>query len=135
MVSRRTAIPWRNGRGRRWSFLSILGIFVLGGCDAPSYALLTGSGFTDTWAQMHPGDPGPTCCQASDLLNTVSTLDQRLDFVFWHEGLSLWRGGFDNVRVEIVGEAQADRTASGLWPSDHAGVVATLTVAPRAAGP
>ncbi len=100
-----------------------------------SYGLLTGSGFTDTWAQAHPGDPGPTCCQAADLMNSVSTLDQRLDFVFWHQGSSLWRGGFDNVGVEIVGDAPAGRTASGLWPSDHAGVVATLSVAPLATGP
>jgi len=28
--------------------------------------------------------------------------------------------------VEVVGDEQADRTASGLWPSDHASVVATF---------
>ena len=30
--------------------------------------------------------------------------------------------------VDVVGEEPADRTASGLWPSDHAGVIATLTL-------
>lgn len=28
--------------------------------------------------------------------------------------------------VEVVGDEQADRTASGLWPSDHASVAATF---------
>jgi hypothetical protein len=31
--------------------------------------------------------------------------------------------------VKVVGAADADRTQSGLWPSDHAGVVATFTFA------
>jgi hypothetical protein len=26
----------------------------------------------------------------------------------------------------VIGEEDADRTPSGFWPSDHAGVVATL---------
>jgi endonuclease/exonuclease/phosphatase family metal-dependent hydrolase len=61
----------------------------------------------------------PTCCQAADLLNPVSILDSRVDFV-------LFRGAFLVRSADIVGENPADRTPSGLWPSDHAGVVATL---------
>ena len=86
-----------------------------------SYGLLTSSGFHDAWVARHPTDSGPTCCQASDLLNATSTLDQRVDIVFW-------RGPFSVSRADVVGVAQTDRTTSGLWPSDHAGVVATLTV-------
>jgi hypothetical protein len=40
--------------------------------------------------------------------------------------LILFRGAIDVDDVELVGDKQADRTPSGLWPSDHAGVVATL---------
>lgn len=87
-----------------------------------SYGLLTAAGFTDAWAQRFRTDSGFTCCQASDLLNATSTLDQRVDFVFW-------RGPVVSVsRVDVIGDGQADRTTTGLWPSDHAGVVATLTV-------
>jgi endonuclease/exonuclease/phosphatase family metal-dependent hydrolase len=87
-----------------------------------SYGLLTSAGFHDAWLARHPTDSGPTCCQASDLLNATSTLDQRVDFVFW-------RGPVVSVsRVDVIGDGQADRTTTGLWPSDHAGVVATLTV-------
>jgi hypothetical protein len=28
--------------------------------------------------------------------------------------------------ADVVGDELGDRTPSGLWPSDHAGVVATL---------
>ncbi len=99
-----------------------------------SYGLLTAAGFVDAWAQKQPRDPGLTCCQAADLRNAQSTLDQRLDIVFWRDGFSARTGRIvGGVHVDIVGETPADRTASGLWPSDHAGVAATLTVLPDAA--
>ncbi len=99
-----------------------------------SYGLLTAAGFIDAWAQKHPGDPGLTCCQAPDLLNAQSTFDQRLDIVFWRDRLSAATGRIvGGVHVDVVGDAPADRTASGLWPSDHAGVAATLTAPPAVA--
>jgi hypothetical protein len=50
-----------------------------------------------------------------------STLTKRIELV-------LTKGGFNPVAVDVVGEESADRPASGLWPSDHAGVVATLQI-------
>ena len=58
---------------------------------------------------------------------------QRVDFIFTR-----------NIRAEghaislvlgrdVVGDDLSDRTSSGLWPSDHGGVVASFLVAP--AGP
>ncbi len=89
------------------------------GSYTPTYGLLTAAGLVDTWSAAHPGDPGPTCCQAADLLNPTSTLSYRIDIVFT-------RGGFEVLDSEIVGEELDDRTPAGLWPSDHAGVVSTL---------
>jgi hypothetical protein len=40
--------------------------------------------------------------------------------------LILYRGGFSVRDIKLVGEKPSDRTPSGLWPSDHAGVVASL---------
>ncbi|MGW7403249.1 endonuclease/exonuclease/phosphatase family protein [Streptomyces sp. NPDC054833] len=87
----------------------------------PTYQFLIGSGFTDAWRAAHPGDPGFTCCQAPDLRNPVSALSLRIDLV-------LFRGDFEVRNIHLVGNEQSDRTPSGLWPSDHAGVVATLRV-------
>jgi endonuclease/exonuclease/phosphatase family metal-dependent hydrolase len=61
----------------------------------------------------------PTCCQANDLLNPISTLNSRIDFV-------LFRGALKALDADIVGNNPSDRTPSGLWPSDHAGVVSKL---------
>jgi hypothetical protein len=41
------------------------------------------------------------------------------------------KGGFETVRADVVGEEAADRTAGGLWPSDHAGLVTTLRLTDR----
>jgi endonuclease/exonuclease/phosphatase family metal-dependent hydrolase len=64
---------------------------------------------------------GPTCCQAPDLLNSASALDVRTDHV-------LLRGTLSPVSAERVGHRQSDRTPGGLWPSDHAGVLAKITL-------
>ena len=45
--------------------------------------------------------------------------------------LILFRGPFKVDDVDVVGEDPDDRTESGLWPSDHAGVVATLELRPH----
>jgi endonuclease/exonuclease/phosphatase family metal-dependent hydrolase len=106
----------------------------------PIYQLLIGAGLTDAWKLLHPDQPGFTCCQAPDLLNKRSNLDlppcppgstapppgstattcpHRIDLILFR-GLA----GVDNMKV--FGDRPPDRTPSGLWPSDHAGIVATL---------
>jgi len=60
-----------------------------------------------------------TCCQDNNLQNPVSVLNRRIDFV-------LFRGDFTVLETVVVGDDPADRTPSGLWPSDHAGVVSRL---------
>ena len=78
-------------------------------------SLFFAGGFADGW----PGADGLTCCHAVDLHNPNPTLTKRIDLV-------LTRGALETVSAEVLGDAAADRTPSGLWPSDHAGVVATL---------
>jgi len=85
----------------------------------PSYVIyqtLTNAGLTDAW---NPRRPGPTCCQDPSLLNARSKLDHRIDLI-------LLRGAFAVENINLIGNKPSDRTPSGLWPSDHAGVVATL---------
>lgn len=84
-----------------------------------TYGAIIDSGFSDAWSVRHPSDPGFTCCQAINLLNPTSTLTERVDLV-------LTRGPFRVGKASLVGEDASDRLPSGLWPSDHAGVVVTL---------
>jgi endonuclease/exonuclease/phosphatase family metal-dependent hydrolase len=84
----------------------------------PTYGTIADAGYTDAWSTLHPGEPGFTCCHATSLMNPTPTLDERIDIVFAR--------GLEPLTAEIVGEEPTDRTASGLWPSDHAGVVASF---------
>jgi hypothetical protein len=87
--------------------------------DTAAYANAIAAGFTDTWKATRRGDPGFTCCEQGDLLNLAPTLDQRLDFV-------LARGSVTPLVDVLVGNTLLERLLFGRWPSDHAGVVATL---------
>jgi hypothetical protein len=84
-----------------------------------TYQLLINSGLVDAWLQKRPTDPGFTCCQDQTLLNPVSELNQRIDLV-------LLRGNIAVRDIRLIGNLPTDRTPSGLWPADHAGIVATL---------
>ena len=84
-----------------------------------TYESIIASGYSDTWKVRHPSDSGFTCCQATNLLNPSSTLTERVDLV-------MTRGPFHVGKASLVGDEASDRLPSGLWPSDHAGVVVTL---------
>lgn len=76
------------------------------------------AGFKDVWNEVGEG-PGFTAEQNPDLLNAVSLLFQRIDYI-------LFKNGWEPIEAKLVGESQKDRTKTGLWPSDHAGVSASL---------
>jgi endonuclease/exonuclease/phosphatase family metal-dependent hydrolase len=90
-------------------------------CDA--LPILLHAGLADAWAQAMPGLPANTAGQTDDLNNVPSRLDHQVDYV-----LDSKAGGVDPVPLTgvVVGGAQADRTPSGLWPSDHAGMAISL---------
>lgn len=67
-------------------------------------------------------ESGNTCCQDDDILNEVSDLTVRIDQIFVRN-MDL----FLPVLSFTVGDKPSDRLPSGLWPSDHAGVVAQFT--------
>jgi hypothetical protein len=94
-----------------------------------TYRNLIGAGFADAWSVTHPGEPGYTWGHAENLLNTKVNLTQRLDLVLFRDG-NIADGlpnGLCASDADVVGDELTDRIRpSGLWPSDHAGVVATL---------
>lgn len=99
---------------------------TLRGDLADAYGIFLGAGFVDAWVEAMGDDPGFTAGQRADLLNFPSELDHTVDYIMHN------RDG--NLRAkkgsgEILGEEDQDRTDSGLWPSDHAGVSVTLRIA------
>jgi endonuclease/exonuclease/phosphatase family metal-dependent hydrolase len=85
-----------------------------------TYESLIAAGFSDAWSETNP-DPGYTW--GFDPLDDPSaTLTERFDVV-------LYRDVFSASSARLVGDQTSDMTASGLWPSDHAGVVAILNPA------
>jgi endonuclease/exonuclease/phosphatase family metal-dependent hydrolase len=83
-----------------------------------TYRTIIGGNFKDAWNVAHGAMTSLTCCEDENLQNAFSKLSVRYDFVFVR-GLSV-------LDAKVVGDKSADKTPSGLWPSDHAGVIATL---------
>ena len=73
---------------------------------------------------------GFTFGHVSDLKNEKPNFSQRIDYVFVKSDAELQYGeGF------VLGDEVRDKTSSGLWPSDHGGVVTKIIfpVAPKLA--
>lgn len=100
----------------------LLGDFNTAAPDGTAYQMLLSAGYVDVW-QMETGVTGNTCCQAAGLGNVESGLSYRIDQVFVrnYELAGL-------VTTHTVGDETADLLPSGIWPSDHAGVVAHLPI-------
>lgn len=82
------------------------------GADAGGYNAVIGAGFGDTFRRV------ATCCQDERLDNPVSKLDQWIDHIVVRPKARV-------LHTTVVGNRPGDRIG-GLWPSDHAGVVAKL---------
>jgi endonuclease/exonuclease/phosphatase family metal-dependent hydrolase len=97
----------------------------------PAHQDFLAAGFQDTWTYTHSGDPGFTAMPSVPFVNLTRPdfgATQRIDYV-------LTRGGVSADAMRLTGTGPADRTPGGLWPSDHAVLVATLDVRrPRSDG-
>jgi endonuclease/exonuclease/phosphatase family metal-dependent hydrolase len=107
---------------------------------APSYAAAIGAGFTDLWRVAHPDEEGLTngpndgvgYLDAGLVLHPWPSLvfDKRIDLVL----LKDWFGQPQQVSAAILGDQPGDRTAAGLWPSDHAAVTMVFDFPTNMAG-
>jgi hypothetical protein len=89
------------------------------------HQVMTGAGFSDVWAALRPGVIGFTCCHAANLSDHVADFSQRIDYVFSRSNTGPDKKGW----IDLFGDVPADRLAGPahpIWPSDHAGVTATL---------
>ncbi len=81
----------------------------------PAYPILLSAGFVD-WP-LHGEDP----------FTAFSTPNERIDLVFSRNG----QRGLMPFNVDLIGNNQStDLTPSGLWPSDHAGLVGSFKLEP-----
>lgn len=98
--------------------LVVVGDFNSHAPAGDSYRMMLAAGYADAWTATRHDQPGFTCCQRADLRNRRSTLSSRIDFVF---SRNLGRA---KVKARITGIDE--KTDSGLWASDHAGVAVTF---------
>jgi endonuclease/exonuclease/phosphatase family metal-dependent hydrolase len=93
--------------------------------DPAPYNAITGFRIRDSWRRLYPRRNGFECCTDHKDANGLPDLldpppfpaDHRIDFV-------LYKGRRLRPRAaRIVGLNRRNRTASGLWPSDHGGLV------------
>ena len=105
--------------------------------DSPMHQTMLDGGFADVWRALRPGVEGNTCCHLSDLSDpnpNFGLFEQRIDYVFTR-GLSHARRSV-NGRIARFGLNNSDRLEGpdgAIWPSDHAGLEATLRI-PAGAG-
>jgi endonuclease/exonuclease/phosphatase family metal-dependent hydrolase len=89
-----------------------------------AYRSLIAYGFADSWSAAHAGDPGLTWpLHAEDPFTASTQPTQRIDVV-------LSRGEIGITEAELVGQSTQDLMPTGLWPSDHAGVIASFNLKP-----
>jgi hypothetical protein len=85
-----------------------------------AFNVLLGYGYIDTWVQVNDDAPGFTS-GFNQFVNDpdASGLNHRIDHVMTRPQVE--------VRKSLVTGTDSDnRTAAGLWPSDHAGLITTL---------
>jgi endonuclease/exonuclease/phosphatase family metal-dependent hydrolase len=85
------------------------------------YQIIAGAGFADAWIISHPNDSGFTWALHGDDPFTPTVPTQRLDLVFVRGHLAIFE-------TTLIGNTLGDVTPSGLWPSDHAGVLSVINL-------
>ena len=103
----------------------------------PTYQFIVDSGFVDVWTRnLFWWNPmGYTSGFEGDLLygpwldDPNDTLEKRIDLIFARSNIwwKTWQI-IGPVFAVVVGDDPEDMTPTGLWPSDHAGVVARLNI-------
>jgi len=83
-----------------------------------TYREMIDAGFVDVAAAV--GADGATCCQAPNLSNPASELSHRYDYIF--------ERGFSSIdSAFLIGNTHFEEVPP-IWPSDHAGLVATVDI-------
>ena len=110
-------------------------VILVGDFNSPAPAgetceLLDAAGFQDAWLRNIRRDEGEglTWGHDADLRNPDDAFTLRIDLVWVRPGRTARLG---TVAAEVWGDEPVERTPSGLWPSDHAAVIAWLELPER----
>jgi endonuclease/exonuclease/phosphatase family metal-dependent hydrolase len=101
------------------------------GTTTTTYQDLLAAGFVDAWTVGPPRGLGYSSGQDKDLRNPASKLRHRIDYILYRDERTRAGKHFNgSVHIERIGEEPADKTVTGMWPSDHAGLFGSLRIAP-----
>jgi beta-glucosidase len=89
--------------------------------DAPQ---IRGLGWVDTYRAAHPGESGFTCCVDDLAGEPGQALQKRIDYLFLAPGTS----AVEIMDSQVVLDRPVHLQDGWLWPSDHAGVLTTLSL-------
>lgn len=104
------------------------------GEEEATYQLLTNpdNGFIDTWPLVRRVDPdnplGLTSIHDAGLRNPTVNFVKRIDLILFRPGTENSHEVDIRVKARILGDELRERTVSGMWPSDHAGLIEKLQV-------
>jgi endonuclease/exonuclease/phosphatase family metal-dependent hydrolase len=93
-------------------------VVLVGDLNETPERLTMPAGYVDAWIEAGSDGAGLTAGGPPDLREPGTGLSSRIDYV--------WAKGVGVERCAVVGAEASDRTPSGSWPSDHAGVVALI---------
>src|SRR4029077_17905756 len=93
-----------------------------------AYGAFVAGGLSATWIKAGLDEPPLTCCHLAfeDLVNDPKAeyqVGNELDHVFS-------RGDFTVLDEHLLGDTPNPQAEPFIWPSDHAGMVATLQIGP-----
>ena len=80
-----------------------------------AYETVIADGFADRGVDVN------TCCFGEDLRDPVPAFTSRIDHV-------MGKGAVEELSSALLGVNQDNRSGTGLWPTDHGGVLARLKV-------
>jgi len=115
-----------------------LPVILVGDLNSPApegetYRFIKSQGFVDAWMRnlmwgfSRFNRKGFTSLNDPDLRNSDFKLFERIDLIMVRKNMGDLRE-IGPVVAFVTGDEPEDRTPSGLWPSDHAGVAAKLWI-------
>ncbi|MGB2907655.1 MAG: hypothetical protein WBB73_11145 [Candidatus Aminicenantaceae bacterium] len=109
----------------------LVGDFIAQANYHDTYNFIRNNGYVDAW-RRYDGRSELTHNQKGNtygLRNETVDMYERIDLIWVRS--NVYADGIQDIGttvMDVIGDELADRTPSGLWPSDHAGVVAYLWI-------